>query len=71
MIADLTISMRDGLLFVTKLRNYPLAASISVVLVTAVNLIDVIIRAKAVGFKHLLGKSWEQQSTDIIFAQAI
>ncbi|MBC8281823.1 MAG: response regulator [Chloroflexi bacterium] len=68
---DIVMPVMDGLLFVAELRNDPLTASIPVVLVTAVNLTDVIMRAQAVGVKHLLAKPWEQQSLNIVLDQAI
>ena len=55
----------------SELRDDPLTASIPVVLVTAVNLTDVIMRAQSVGVKHLLAKPWEQSSLDIVLEQAI
>ena len=70
-IVDIIIPVMERLLFITKLRDDLLAVSISVVLVTTVNLTDVIMKSKAVGIKHLLPKPWEQRPTDIIFAQAI
>ena len=68
---DIVMPVMDGLLFVSELRDDPLTASIPVVLVTAVNLTDVIMRAQSVGVKHLLAKPWEQSSLDIVLEQAI
>lgn len=68
---DIVMPVMDGLLFVTELRGNPLTASIPVVLVTAVNLTDVILRAQNLGVKHLLAKPWEQESLNIVLGQAI
>ena len=68
---DIVMPVMDGLLFVSELRGESLTASIPVVLVTAVNLTDVILRAQALGVKHLLAKPWEPESLDIVLDQAI
>lgn len=68
---DIVMPVMDGLLFVSELRAEPLTASIPVVLVTAVNLTDVILRAKNLGVQHLLAKPWEHDSLGIVLDQAI
>ena len=49
---DIVMPVMDGLLFVSELRAEPSTASIPVVLVTAVNLTDVILWAKNLGVQH-------------------
>jgi len=68
---DIVMPVMDGVLFVSELRAEPSTDSIPVVLVTAVNLTDVILRAKNLGVQHLLAKPWEHDSLGIVLAQAI
>ena len=68
---DIVMPVMDGLLFVSELRAEPSTASIPVVLVTAVNLTDVIFWAKNLGVQHLLAKPWEHDSLGIVLDQAI
>jgi len=68
---DIVMPVMDGLLFVSELRAEPSTASIPVVLVTAVNLTDVIMRARNLGVQHLLAKPWELESLGIVLDQAI
>jgi CheY-like chemotaxis protein len=68
---DIVMPVMDGLLFVSELRAEPSTASIPVVLVTAVNLTDVILRAKNLSVQHLLAKLWEHDSLGIVLDQAI
>ena len=70
-LVDVNMPVMDGLLFISELHAEPSTDSIPVVLVTAVNLTDVILRAKNLGVQHLLAKPWEHDSLGIVLDQAI
>jgi CheY-like chemotaxis protein len=68
---DILISVMDGMLFVSELRENPETSGIPVVLVTAIDLTGVIPRARELGVKHLLAKPWELESLDLMLNQAL
>ena len=68
---DILISVMDGMLFVSELRENPETSGIPVVLVTAIDLTGVLPRARELGIKHLLAKPWELESLDLMLNQAL
>ncbi|MCH7841795.1 MAG: response regulator [Chloroflexi bacterium] len=68
---DIVMPVMDGLLFISELQESPETTGIPVVLVTAVSLPDVTMRAVELGVKYRLAKPWEQKELDFVFDQAL
>ena len=63
---DIVMPVMDGVIFVSELRKLPETSKIPVVLVTAIDLPGLRSRARTLGVDHLLGKSWDLDSPDLM-----
>ena len=63
---DIVMPVMDGVIFVSELRKLPETSKIPVVLVTAIDLPGLRSRARTLGVNHLLGKSWDLDSLDLM-----
>ena len=63
---DIVMPVMDGVIFVSELRKLPETSKIPVVLVTAIDLPGLRSRARNLGVDHLLGKSWDLDSPDLM-----
>ena len=63
---DIVMPVMDGVIFVSELRKLPETSKIPVVLVTTIDLPGLRSRARNLGVGHLLGKSWDLDSPDLM-----
>ena len=63
---DIVMPVMGGVIFVSELRKLPETSKIPVVLVTAIDLPGLRSRARTLGVNHLLGKSWDLDSLDLM-----
>jgi len=63
---DIVMPVMDGVIFVSELRKLPETSKIPVVLVTTIDLPGLRSRARNLGVDHLLGKSWDLDSPDLM-----
>ena len=63
---DIVMPVMDGVIFLSDLRKLPGTSKIPVVLVTVIDLPGLRSRARTLGVDHLLGKSWDLDSLDLM-----
>ena len=67
---DVNMPVMDGFLFISELQEHPDTFEIPIVVVTAIDLPEVMERADALGVKLVLNKPWVQQDLDLVIVQA-
>ena len=67
---DVNMPVMDGFLFISELQENPETFEIPVVVVTAIDIPEVMARAEALGVKLVLSKPWIQHDLDLVIAQA-
>ncbi len=68
---DVNMPVMDGFLFISELQEDPETFQIPVVLVTAIDIPEVKVRAESLGVKNVLTKPWEQRELDAVIEQAL
>lgn len=68
---DVNMPVMDGFLFISELQEDPETFQIPVVLVTAISVPELKVRAEALGVKHILTKPWQQPELDTVIEQAL
>ncbi len=67
---DVNMPVMDGFLFISELQENPETFEIPIVVVTAIDIPEVMARAEALGVKLVLTKPWVQHDLDLVVAQA-
>lgn len=68
---DVNMPVMDGFLFISELQEDPETFQIPVVLVTAIDIPEVKVRAESLGVRNVLTKPWEQRELDAVIEQAL